>query len=73
MMCLGELINPLATCFSLVVFYEAVNLGIIDNDWIIIMNNHFFLDFSLKNVVSALLISFGVIFLVIFSLKGGMF
>lgn len=51
MMCLGELINLLATCFSLVVVYEAVNLGIIDNDWIIIMNNHFFLDFSLKKTL----------------------
>jgi len=55
MMCLGELI------ISLLLFYEAINLGIIDNDWIIIMNNHFILDLTLKKHC-ALLISLGVIF-----------
>jgi len=45
MMCLGELI------ISLLLFYEAINLGIIDNDWIIIMNNHFILDLTLKKTL----------------------
>lgn len=59
MMCLGELINLLAKCFSLLVFYEAVSLGIIDNDWIIIMNNYIWT--IIKNIVSVLLIYFVII------------